>query len=324
MTPLIRPYQRAPEMFGIPLKYIGLLTLCIQNSTLVTIMRYSRLGHKDALYFTSAAVFLSELSKFLICLYYAIKDQKIRKGYRSPRELFNEVFAHDARKLVVLAVLYTIQNNLQYIALKWFSLLLLTLGIALVKKLKKEDEDDVMVFEKILGLTSVAIGCIAGVYFEKVLKGTPTSIWIRNVQLSFLSLFLLWLWEFVTYQLKILTTALCSVIMLKISLTKLKWFSLLLLTLGIALVKKLKKEDEDDVMVFEKILGLTSVAIGCIAGVYFEKVLKGTPTSIWIRNVQLSFLSLFLLWLWEFGEKMRCQAIGGIIVVMEVKYGEYT
>ncbi|CAJ0864159.1 16924_t:CDS:2 [Entrophospora sp. SA101] len=198
MTPLIRPYQRAPEMFGIPLKYIGLLTLCIQNSTLVTIMRYSRLGHKDALYFTSAAVFLSELSKFLICLYYAIKDQKIRKGYRSPRELFNEVFAHDARKLVVLAVLYTIQNNLQYIA------------------------------------------------------------------------------------------------------------------------------DEDDVMVFEKILGLTSVAIGCIAGVYFEKVLKGTPTSIWIRNVQLSFLSLFLLWLWEFGEKMRCQAIGGIIVVMEVKYGEYT
>nr|CAG8583715.1 4928_t:CDS:2 [Entrophospora candida] len=129
MTPLIRPYQRAPEMFGIPLKYI--------------------------------TVFLSELSKFLICLYYAIKDQKIRKGYRSPIELFNEVFAHDAWKLVVPAVLYTIQNNLQYIA--------------------------------ILGLTSVVIGCvisgIASVYFEKVLKGTPTSIWIRNVQLSFFSLF---------------------------------------------------------------------------------------------------------------------------------------
>ncbi|CAJ0627597.1 15268_t:CDS:2 [Entrophospora sp. SA101] len=262
MTPLIRPYQRAPEMFGIPLKYIGLLTLCIQNSTLVTIMRYSRLGHKDALYFTSAAVFLSELSKFLICLYYAIKDQKIRKGYRSPRELFNEVFAHDARKLVVLAVLYTIQNNLQYIALKWFSLLLLTLGIALVKKLKKGD-NNINESDNNINESDNNIGESDSNDSSSVLSPPSSS-------------------------------------------------------------SSLLKEDEDDVMVFEKILGLTSVAIGCIAGVYFEKVLKGTPTSIWIRNVQLSFLSLFLLWLWEFGEKMRCQAIGGIIVVMEVKYGEYT
>jgi UDP-sugar transporter A1/2/3 len=33
--------------------------------------------------------------------------------------------------------------------------------------------------------------------------------------------------------------------------------------------------------------------ISGLAGVYFEKVLKGSSASLWIRNVQLSFFSLF-------------------------------
>jgi UDP-galactose transporter len=44
-------------------------------------------------------------------------------------------------------------------------------------------------------------------------------------------------------------------------------------------------------------LGITAVFAACLlsglAGVYFEKVLKGSNKTIWLRNVQLSFFSLF-------------------------------
>ena len=44
-------------------------------------------------------------------------------------------------------------------------------------------------------------------------------------------------------------------------------------------------------------LGLIAVVLACmisgLAGVYFEKVLKGSNATLWVRNVQLSFFSLF-------------------------------
>src|SRR6266540_5777783 len=105
----------AATTFGIPLKYVSLFTLCIQNSTLVIVMRYSRLD-KDNLYYTSTAVFLSELIKLIICLYMAGRNQIRETGRLSIPELYSQVFAHDAWKLMIPAALYTIQNNLQYVA----------------------------------------------------------------------------------------------------------------------------------------------------------------------------------------------------------------
>ncbi|CAG8566451.1 5787_t:CDS:1 [Diversispora eburnea] len=273
-----------PTMFGIPLKYISLIILCIQNSTLVIVMRYSRvIEDRENQYFTSTAVFLSELTKLIICLYVAIRNQMVETGQWSIIELYNQVFTSDAWKLMIPAALYTIQNNLQYIAV---SLL------------------DAATFQ-------------------------------------------------VTYQLKILTTALCSVIMLKTSLSLIKWLSLVLLTFGVALVQmsKTKSETENEIidedLDMERFVGLGAVAVACvisgIAGVYFEKVLKGTQSSLWIRNIQLSFFSLFPalilgVWLkdgldvWEKGfffgynavviAAISCQAIGGIIVALVVKYAD--
>ncbi|TIA17229.1 nucleotide-sugar transporter [Aureobasidium pullulans] len=153
----------------------------------------------------------------------------------------------------------------------------------------------------------------------------------------------------ITYQLKILTTAIFSITMLGHTLGLRKWSSLLLLIVGVAIVqipagsdpamptlKDLKEAnaglhlprtiqqmrdmgssaagqltkrsatyegiDKDFAMQHPQLdasIGLAAVLVACLlsglAGVYFEKVLKGSTsqTSLWFRNVQLSFYSLF-------------------------------
>lgn len=183
----------------------------------------------------------------------------------------------------------------------------------------------------------------------------------------------------VTYQLKILTTAFFSVTLLKRSLSKRQWISLVLLTAGIAMVQVTPEAFHDIVSsamylingsttevetVAEKAsrllvradhggaemdqkVGLISVIIACmlsgLAGVYFEKVLKGSNASLWVRNVQLSFYSLFPAFFLgvlakdgaQIAEKgffhgyngvvwtaIMLQAVGGIVVALCVKYAD--
>jgi solute carrier family 35 (UDP-sugar transporter), member A1/2/3 len=102
----------------------------------------------------------------------------------------------------------------------------------------------------------------------------------------------------VTYQLKILTTAMFSVSMLGKSLDREQIFSLVMLTAGVSLVQyaemmetgdlSKKKVSEDN----DPLLGLICVLLACFssgfAGVYLERVMKkGRAVSIWMRNVQL-------------------------------------
>ena len=77
--------------------------------------------------------------------------------------------------------------------------------------------------------------------------------------------------------------------------------SLVVLTGGIAMVQlpsgtASSSNGNGQVQQQNKFVGLMAVTVACVisglAGVYFEKVLKGSKTSIWARNVQLSFLSL--------------------------------
>ncbi|KAF6018418.1 SLC35A3 [Bugula neritina] len=105
----------------------------------------------------------------------------------------------------------------------------------------------------------------------------------------------------VCYQLKILTTALLSVAMLHKRLRISQWFALILLTSGVVLVQLAKSEGAESAAKSKEgsvFIGLlTVVAASCLSGfsgVYFEKVLKGSNQSLWIRNVQLGGFSIVI------------------------------
>ena len=121
----------------------------------------------------------------------------------------------------------------------------------------------------------------------------------------------------VTYQLKILTTAVFSVILLNKKLTARQWISLVLLTFGVALVQlpshdKMREVIDPDklpenppniikagLFVQDHFVGLVAVLISCFssgfAGVFYEKQLKASAQpSIILRNLQLGVFSVLL------------------------------
>lgn len=285
-------------------------------------------GHR---YFTSTAVFLNEVIKLAVCLTVALYDiSQTFSPSMTATSLFSTltsaVFTGDSWKLAIPAALYTLQNSLQYIA-------------------------------------------------------------ISNVDAATLQ---------VTYQLKILPTALFSILLLGRSLSTRKWVALGLLMVGVAIVQiptadsgtlaplkdaqsrfyfprslegmralhgtataPLYKRSatyegiEEDMMLqhprMNAPLGFVAAVVACTvsaaASVYFEKVLKesNSPTSLWVRNVQLSFYSLFpalfigvvfvdgekiaksgffVGYNWVVWSTICLQAFGGIAVALCVNYAD--
>lgn len=104
----------------------------------------------------------------------------------------------------------------------------------------------------------------------------------------------------VTYQLKILTTAMFSVWMLNRRISKQQWFSLVLLIVGVALVQMpTGKAPEAAVKQSPyQFLGLLAVLASCLSsgfsGIYLEKMLKEITWSLWIRNIQLAIFGFLL------------------------------
>mmetsp|Transcript_5789 Transcript_5789/g.11768 ORF Transcript_5789/g.11768 Transcript_5789/m.11768 type:complete len:414 (+) Transcript_5789:68-1309(+) len=119
----------------------------------------------------------------------------------------------------------------------------------------------------------------------------------------------------VTYQCKLLTTAIVSVVMLQRRYSAKQWVCLTALGFGVAIVVlgvreenkggEDKEEQVDAANAQNLLLGLSAVTVACLcsafAGVYFEKVLKRptsdggearAPVSMWMRNVQMAFFSI--------------------------------
>lgn len=139
--------------------------------------------------------------------------------------------------------------------------------------------------------------------------------------------------------------------MLRKSLSRVQWISLLLLFTGVAIVQvaqdgSKKKEAIESAGAQNYVKGLVAVVVSCLssgfAGVYFEKILKGSSASLWLRNVQLGVFGtlLGLLGLWwndnaQIAEKgflfgytpmvwgvIFNQAFGGLLVAVVVKYAD--
>lgn len=163
----------------------------------------------------------------------------------------------------------------------------------------------------------------------------------------------------VTYQLKILTTAVLSVVILGKSLGATKWSALFMLTIGVALIQMPRGPPEEAAEVQadlttttaphpegNALVGLVAVLSACVtsglAGVYLEKILKQTDASIWLRNIQLAICGSALGLLgavWQDGVKIReggflqgynklvwgvilLQAVGGLVVAAVLKYAD--
>ena len=146
---------------------------------------------------------------------------------------------------------------------------------------------------------------------------------------------------------KILTTALFSVLLLSKKLSPMQWVSLLVLFGGVALVQLQGLSSASKAAQPQhQAIGLIAVAISCLssgfAGVYFEKMLKGSNASVWLRNVQLgmfgSITAVIGMWINDrhqvsdmgffFGYTPLVwtvivqQAIGGLIVALVVRYAD--
>jgi UDP-sugar transporter A1/2/3 len=111
----------------------------------------------------------------------------------------------------------------------------------------------------------------------------------------------------VTYQMKILTTAAFSVLLLRKKLSSNQWLSLLFLAIGVGVVQiqggadslagvSARASTGTALLEMNAMKGFLAVVAACftsgLAGVYFEMVLKNSQTDLWIRNVQLSLFSL--------------------------------
>ncbi|KAI9806095.1 MAG: hypothetical protein M1833_004502 [Piccolia ochrophora] len=299
-------------------------------------MHYSRMmplvgGQR---YFTSTAVFLNEVVKLGICLTFALYDISRNLPPSTPATaLFSALYdascTADSWKLAIPAVLYTLQNSLQYVAIsnldaatfqvtyqlkilatalfsvallgrsltpkRWASLVMLTLGVAIVQ------------------YAAPRTATLAP------LKGTDSKFFFPR---SFAEM-----WE-------IAGTGPSRAHLTKRSATY-------------------EGIDEDMGLLSPQTkmnpsVGLLAVLVACtasgLAGVYFEKVLKDSSSaSLWIRNIQLSFYSLFPALLvgvimkdgeeiaklgffsgynWVVWTAIAFQAIGGVLVALCVNYAD--
>lgn len=259
------------------LKWLSLIILVIQNATTILLLRYVRTVPGD-MFFATTAIVCQELIKMLASFVLLFLESSSVAEFKSTinQQILNNRM--DSIKTGIPALLFTIQNNLIYLA-------------------------------------------------------------ISNLNAAVFQ---------VTFQIKILTTALFMVTILKRSLRFLQWVSLIILTTGVAIiqiqnVKGTSKTSEDSK---NALFGLFCVVMACVlsglAGVYFEKILKNSKVSIWVRNIQLgmfgTFFALMTTYLSDFDKVMEqgfffgytplvwlnilIQSAGGLLVAVVIKYAD--
>mmetsp|Transcript_12615 Transcript_12615/g.34414 ORF Transcript_12615/g.34414 Transcript_12615/m.34414 type:complete len:403 (+) Transcript_12615:63-1271(+) len=202
-------------------KWCVLAFLVLQNSGASILMRESR---SAGAWSPQTAVIMQEAIKAVVCVFLLLRDG----GLASVRGAL--VPSVEALKTSVPALLYLLQNNMQY----------------------------------------VAVGYLDAATYA------------------------------VLYQFKILTAALMSVAILRKALSLGQWFALIVLTGGasVVILSQMTGSAAGAAQQGGVITGVIAVLSACmasgLAGVYFEKLLKGSTMSLWARNLQLALYSLIV------------------------------
>ncbi|EHB09447.1 UDP-galactose translocator [Heterocephalus glaber] len=99
------------------LKYISLAVLVVQNASLILSIRYARTLPGDR-FFATTAVVMAEVLKGLTCLLllFAQKRGNVKHLILFLHEAVLVQYV-DTLKLAVPSLIYTLQNNLQYVAI---------------------------------------------------------------------------------------------------------------------------------------------------------------------------------------------------------------
>ncbi|KAI1720967.1 nucleotide-sugar transporter domain-containing protein [Ditylenchus destructor] len=208
--------RSSPSIQSNKLKWVSLVVLIAQTTALVLILRYSRMPSKkidtpegkdapeNVKYLSSTAVLMAEIIKFFTCILVLLIHNKLNID-RFYKEIDLDIMkkGRDTMKVGVPALLYVVQNNLLFLALSK-----LDAATYQLPKDKPQTEKEVDEAGKLVGLFAVIAACFssgfAGVYFEKILKTSVVSLWIRNLQLAFFSIFgaffMTWLYDWEAVQ----------------------------------------------------------------------------------------------------------------------------
>ncbi|KAI0723845.1 nucleotide-sugar transporter-domain-containing protein [Cerioporus squamosus] len=297
--------ESGPTICGLPLKYVSLVTLAVQNAALSIVMHYSRVSAPAAQSYSPAtAVLLNELLKGSISFVIAF----LRVAYASDapglgvagwffalRRVCQEVFSVDCWKLSIPALLYVIQNSLQFVAISnlpvatfqvTYQMKILTTAAFSVALLRKR-----LTSSKWISLFFLAIGVGIVQLQTASTRHVPANTPVGSAHDS--------------------------------------------APLHIHIMSPLKGFGAVTAACFTS--GL--------AGVYFEMVLKNSKADLWVRNVQLSLFSLppaifpiffephhpahggiwanmlrnFGGWAWA---TVAIQVFGGLVTAIVIKYSD--
>ena len=317
------PSDVPPLVLGVPIKWVSLILITLQTSAMVVLMRGSRRsGHSD-LYLTSVAVFCNELTKLIACL--AII------GYQSGwdvtymrRTVVDALFTADGMKLAVPAIIYAAQNNLLYIALSnleaavfqvLYQLKILTTAVLSYFMLGRR-------------LSRMQCGALLILFIGVVLVQLSESKGKHDAAAQ-----------------AAVAAAVAAAAELKSGLAR---------SMGAAVpggadaaaAAAAAAVAEPVVSVGSTVIGLICVLISScssgFAGVYFERVVKSSDTSVWVRNIQLGFFGAIAAAVAMFAHDGRAvlsghmfrgfngltvliiavQALGGLVTALVIKYAD--
>ncbi|KFY86406.1 hypothetical protein V500_07659 [Pseudogymnoascus sp. VKM F-4518 (FW-2643)] len=317
--------SQSATFYGVPMKHVSLITLTFQNSALILIMHYSRImpvvgGHR---YFTSTAVLLNEVLKLSVSLTIALYDISRTMPPSTPatalfEQLYNSVFSGDGWKLAIPATLYTLQNSLQYIAILTTALF----SVTMLRRTLSGRKWTALVLLTV-GVVIVQLPSSDKVSYATILEDASKFAFPRSFH-------------------EVGQAA-------QHAADEVTKRSLSALLKRSATYEGIDKDLGLDKPVMNYSLGciavLTASVISGLTGVYFEKVLKDSSASItvWTRNVQLSFYSLFPALLIGVVYKdggaiakdgffvgynsvvwtaIAFQALGGVLVAMCINYAD--